>query len=253
MCLKSLQRTLFHFINYPNVRSNREKSLYLFSSFREKVFRKKLSHLTGRLLSTRPSGAAILWRARGLDGAKRSIRVPEFYTSILLVDGDIIAYKAAASAETPVNWGDGLWTLHSYEQDVALHLGEALSKLVIEAPVQDCIVALSDKENYRKQLVPYYKANRAKTRKPMLLNYARDVIRNTYNTIIYRRLEADDVLGILGTANTDTIIWSEDKDLRTVPAKHWIDGAVVEISEAEADYNPSYSYYKQSEYNEVFW
>ena len=157
--------------------------------------------------------------------------------TILLVDGDIIAYKAAASAETPVNWGDGLWTLHSYEQDVALHLGEALSKLVIEAPVQDCIVALSDKENYRKQLVPYYKANRAKTRKPMLLNYARDVIRNTYNTIIYRRLEADDVLGILGTANTDTIIWSEDKDLRTVPAKHWIDGAVVEISEAEADYN----------------
>lgn len=157
--------------------------------------------------------------------------------TILLVDGDIIAYKAAASAETPVNWGDGLWTLHSYEQDVALYIGEALSKLEIEAPVQDCIVALSDTENYRKEIASYYKANRKKVRRPMLLNYARDVIRNTYNTVIYRRLEADDVLGILGTANTDTIIWSEDKDLRTVPAKHWIDGAVVEISEAEADYN----------------
>jgi DNA polymerase-1 len=62
-------------------------------------------------------------------------------------------------------------------------------------------------------------------------------MQSKYNTIIYRRLEADDVLGILGTANTDTIIWSEDKDLRTVPAKHWIDGDVVEISEEEADYN----------------
>ena len=98
-------------------------------------------------------------------------------------------------------------------------------------------MALSDKENYRKELAPYYKANRTNTRKPMLLQWAREYIQSKYNTIIYRRLEADDVLGILGTANTDTIIWSEDKDLRTVPAKHWIDGDVVEISEEEADYN----------------
>ena len=157
--------------------------------------------------------------------------------TILLIDGDIIAYKAAASAETPVNWGDGLWTLHSYEQDVALHVEDAISKLVETAPVQDCIVALSDIENYRKELASYYKANRKNVRKPMLLEHARYFIRNTYNTVIYRRLEADDVLGILGTANADTIIWSEDKDLQTVPANHWIDGEVVTISEQEADYN----------------
>jgi len=41
----------------------------------------------------------------------------------------------------------------------------------------------------------------------------------------------------LGTANPDTIIWSEDKDLLTIPAKHWIDGKVVTISEEEAKYN----------------
>jgi DNA polymerase-1 len=57
-----------------------------------------------------------------------------------------------------------------------------------------------------------------------------------YNTIMYRNLEADDVLGILGTKNRDTIIWSEDKDLLTIPAKHWINGEVVEITEAEANY-----------------
>jgi DNA polymerase-1 len=157
--------------------------------------------------------------------------------TLLLIDADIIAFKACASAETPVNWGDGLWTLHCFEQDVALRLDEQIDKLVNEAPVQDCIVALSDKENYRKELAPYYKANRSNTRKPMLLQWAREYMQSKYNTIIYRRLEADDVLGILGTANTDTIIWSEDKDLRTVPAKHWIDGDVVEISEEEADYN----------------
>lgn len=157
--------------------------------------------------------------------------------TLLLIDGDIIAFKACASAETPVNWGDGLWTLHCFEQDVALRLDEQIDKLVNEAPVQDCIVALSDKENYRKELAPYYKANRSNTRKPMLLQWAREYMQSKYNTIIYRRLEADDVLGILGTANTDTIIWSEDKDLLTIPAKHWLNGEVVEISEANADYN----------------
>jgi DNA polymerase-1 len=157
--------------------------------------------------------------------------------TLLLIDGDIIAYKAATSAENPINWGDGLWTLHAWEPDVDARIEEQIGKLLREAPVQDCVVALSDKENYRKELVPYYKANRSNVRRPMLLKYARDYIASKYNTIIYRRLEADDVLGILGSANPDTIIWSEDKDLRTVPAKHWIDGEVVTISEEEADYN----------------
>ena len=157
--------------------------------------------------------------------------------TLLLIDGDIIAYKAAASAETPIDWGDGLWTLHSFEDDVAVRLDDQIDKLVDEAPVQDCIVALSDKENYRKELAPYYKANRGKTRKPMLLQWAREYLASKYNTVIYRRLEADDVLGILGTANPDTIVWSEDKDLLTVPTKHWIDGEVVTITEEEANYN----------------
>ena len=156
--------------------------------------------------------------------------------TLLLIDGDIIAYKACATAETPINWGDGLWTLHCFENEVSAILDDQIGKLVDEAPVNDCIVALSDKENYRKKLAPYYKANRADVRKPMLLGWARDYISSKYNTIIYRGLEADDVLGILGTSNPDTIIWSEDKDLLTIPAKHWLNGEVVTVTEAEADY-----------------
>ena len=145
------------------------------------------------------------------------------------------SYKAAASAETPIDWGDGLWTLHAHEADVSIRVDEQIHKLTQEAPVKDCVVALSDKENYRKKLAPYYKANRSNVRKPMLLNYAKEYMHQHYNTIIYKGLEADDVLGILGTANTDTIIWSEDKDLLTIPAKHWIDGEVVEQTMEQAD------------------
>ena len=155
--------------------------------------------------------------------------------TLLLIDADIVAFKAAASAETPVNWGDGLWTLHSFEQDVAIRIDDMISKLEEEAPVQDVALALSDKANFRKNIADYYKANRKDVRKPMLLQYARQYMIDNYNTIMYKNLEADDVLGILGSSNSETIIWSEDKDLQTVPAKHWIDGEVVEISLADAN------------------
>lgn len=155
--------------------------------------------------------------------------------TLLLIDGDIIAYKAAASAEVATNWGNGQWTLHSFEPDVEVRIEDQIHKL-LEAPVQDCVIAFTDKQNFRKDVAPYYKANRKETRKPMLLGYAKEYMSSQYNTIMYRNLEADDVLGILGTKNRDTIIWSEDKDLLTIPAKHWINGEVVEITEAEANY-----------------
>jgi DNA polymerase I len=158
--------------------------------------------------------------------------------TLLLIDADIIAFKACASAETPVNWGDGHWTLHCYEDDVAIRIDDQISKLEEEAPVQDVVLALSDtNENFRKKVAPYYKANRKDVRKPMLLPWARQYMLDKYNTVIYKGLEADDVLGILGSNNAETIIWSEDKDLLTVPAKHWIDGEVFVQDKAGADYN----------------
>lgn len=154
----------------------------------------------------------------------------------LLVDGDIIAYTAAAASETPVNWGDGLWTLHAYEQDVQGSIIEAMSKLMEGSGCTAVVTALSAKDNFRKSVDPTYKANRKNVRKPMLLGYAKDFLYDHYNGVIWDNLEADDVLGILATEETDTVIWSTDKDLKTVPAKHFIDGEIVEITEDEGNY-----------------
>ena len=44
------------------------------------------------------------------------------------------------------------------------------------AKCNKAIVLLSDKENFRKDIAPFYKANRKDTRKPMLLQYAREYI-----------------------------------------------------------------------------
>lgn len=35
----------------------------------------------------------------------------------LLIDGDILAYKASSSVQKDIDWGDGLWTCHAYLED----------------------------------------------------------------------------------------------------------------------------------------
>ena len=125
----------------------------------------------------------------------------------LLIDGDIIAYKAATSAETPVNWGEGLWTLHCWEDDVKSRVDEQINKLM-EAPVDNHLIAFTDKTNYRKDIAPYYKLNRKEVRKPMLLNWAKEYMNQEYNVEIWKGLEADDVLGILGSQSERNIIYT---------------------------------------------
>lgn len=154
----------------------------------------------------------------------------------LLVDGDIVAYKAATIAETPIDWGDGVWTLHAHEKDVIGSMEEFMSKIIAQSECGKVITCLSGMNLYRKEVAPYYKQNRAGTRKPMLLNFAKKYLYDNYTGMIEDRLEADDLLGILGSRDRNTVIWSIDKDLLTIPAFHLIDGRVVEVSEKDADY-----------------
>ena len=155
----------------------------------------------------------------------------------LLVDGDIVAYKAATVAETPIDWGDGLWTLHAHEKDVIISMEQFMETIIEQSGCNKVITCLSGDKLYRKDVAPYYKANRKGTRKPMLLNFAKKYLTDNYNGKIEDKLEADDLLGILGSADNTTVIWSADKDLLTIPAYHLIDGKVVEVDEEEADYH----------------
>jgi len=155
----------------------------------------------------------------------------------LLVDGDIVAYKAATIAETPIDWGNGVWTLHAHEKDVIGSMEEFMSKIIEESRCNKVITCLSGDKLYRKEVAPYYKKNRAGTRKPMLLNFAKKYLSDNYNGRVEERLEADDLLGILGSNDLSTVIWSLDKDLLTIPAYHLLNGKVEEVGQEEADYN----------------
>ena len=157
-----------------------------------------------------------------------------------LIDADIVAFKAATAVEKAVDWGDGLWTLHGYIDDAQNYCETYFADLKEKLGGGDIRLYLTDKDNWRKDILPTYKANRTGSRKPLLLPAIREWMVEAHDAFSIPTLEADDLLGIKATKDTDCIIVSEDKDLKTIPARVYNptkDDEPRSISEREADYN----------------
>jgi len=98
---------------------------------------------------------------------------------------------------------------------------------------------LTDTNNFRKDVLPTYKANRKDKRKPMVLNALRQYVMEKHNGVIWKNLEADDVLGIMATEPTDEkrIVVSIDKDLKQIPSLISVDGCTIKETPLKlADY-----------------
>tara|TARA_R100001460_G_scaffold3427_1_gene10394 strand:- start:752 stop:1468 length:717 start_codon:yes stop_codon:yes gene_type:complete len=156
--------------------------------------------------------------------------------TILLIDGDIIAYQSAAATEVTVAWDDDLWTVHGYASETNAHADQTITRLMEKADCSRCIVMLSSRNNFRKELDPEYKANRVGKRKPVTLSAVREHLFDNYKAMIGDPVEADDLLGILLTKNPEKyIVWSIDKDLKQIAGRHLTDDGVVTITQEEAD------------------
>lgn len=126
---------------------------------------------------------------------------------ICLVDGDIVAYRCAATAnDDPV--------------DVALYRVDKLMREIIEASASDQYqVWISGSNNYRKTIYPDYKANRKDMVPPVWRQECLEFLVTEHGAKLAPFGEADDMLGINQT--NDTIIASIDKDLLMIPGKHF--------------------------------
>jgi len=160
----------------------------------------------------------------------------------LLIDGDIVIYKAALAAQTSTDMGDGQYMLTADLDAAKANFDEMISSFQRTLKAAKAIIALTDRENFRKEIMPSYKANRKSVQRPLLLQPLREYVVSSYNAFIRPTLEADDVLGILATnpkiIKERKIIVSTDKDLRTIPALHWNpdkQDAPQRVSEEEAD------------------
>jgi len=140
----------------------------------------------------------------------------------LLIDADIVLFKAAAAVEKEVEFEPDVWVLWTDVSEAIQAFTDSLANLLELADTYSYLLAFSDTVNFRKQIYPEYKANRTQ-RKPMAFKTIRERVFEEYahKIVTLPGLEADDVLGITATASPgETMIWSEDKDLRQIPGLH---------------------------------
>jgi len=163
----------------------------------------------------------------------------------LLVDGDVILYRAAFSAEKTlyleekdgtytklVAWRDALhssgvlWSrkeIASLEHSLAV-VDSSLRHLRDKYPDLPPVIFLSpDRGNFRDQISTFakYKGNRIRE-KPQYYEEVKEYLAGPkYKATVTEGQEADDALGIAATANPGSVICTIDKDLLQVPGRHY--------------------------------
>lgn len=146
-------------------------------------------------------------------------------TQKMLIDADIIVYQAATACERIVEFDDEIHVLYSDVKEAKEVLKTRLWQFEEDTgiAIDDMVFCFSDKENFRKDVLPTYKNNRKNTRKPIAYAPLKAWVEEFFECVTMPRLEGDDVIGILATkrSNKGCLIWSIDKDLRQIPGNHW--------------------------------
>jgi len=135
---------------------------------------------------------------------------------INLLDGDLVAFRSAASCEpTKVK-------PHLEPPEVAIwRLHDMITRICVETNSQDIEVYIGGDNNFRKEIYPEYKANRTKP-PPTYLQDCREILVTQYGATVVNGIETDDALGIAQTKyDGNSRICSLDKDLLQIPGYHW--------------------------------
>jgi len=185
---------------------------------------------------------------------------------IALIDGDIVAFRCAASCQTT----GVLATDPTSKETVVLpveigyaRVNEMMDSILQEVGTREYKVFLTDSDgNFRKTVSPDYKANRKDVARPVLLPQLNEFLIQSWGAVRAVGEEADDLLGIQQTAlyeqakppfglaavkeqgdHCPSVICSIDKDLHQIPGKHYnfVKKEVSFISEDEG----KYFFYKQ--------
>ena len=135
----------------------------------------------------------------------------------VLIDGDIIAYRAAFSTEQM-----GLSDTKAKVDDLIEFI---LDKTVLFPEIGlDYVVYLTGKGNFRHDIAKshVYKGNRKNVQKPRHLQTARDHMESKYKAIISKGEEADDLIA-MEAAKLDykACVASIDKDMLQIPCWHF--------------------------------
>tara|TARA_R110001592_G_scaffold325554_1_gene605659 strand:- start:598 stop:1317 length:720 start_codon:yes stop_codon:yes gene_type:complete len=135
----------------------------------------------------------------------------------VLIDGDIIAYRAAFSTEQM-----GSSDTKAKVDDLIEFI---LDKTVLFPEIGlDYVVYLTGKGNFRHDIAKshVYKGNRKSVQKPRHLQTARDHMESKYKAIISKGEEADDLIAMeAAKLNYKACVASIDKDMLQIPCWHF--------------------------------
>ena len=186
----------------------------------------------------------------------------------LIIDGDIVAYRAAAVTDgrmyTLKGDPDQAW---KYKADIMTHcvdrgidvslielsffpepvvnatkiVQQIMSGIVFQLktrfPNTELVVYLTGSTNFRDQINPQYKGNRKDLRRPANLKACKKFLVDNYAAEEEHLLEADDMMTILATelGSGNCVICSVDKDLKQQEGLHYnfVDDELTEVSYAE--------------------
>jgi hypothetical protein len=169
----------------------------------------------------------------------------------LLLDGDYLVFSAMSAAETEVQWDEegDIWTLecdHKKARAILHGTIKSIKSRLKEFNEAELVMIFSGANNWRKEVLATYKANRKGKRKPVgYLDFVQSCMDDTESymkTIQWEGLEGDDIIGILAThpeylGVDEAIPVSCDKDFNTIPGRfYWLtQDKVVTNSVRDAD------------------
>ena len=161
-------------------------------------------------------------------------------TPTLLIDADLFLFRASVIAEEETDWGDDIWSLATDLKVAKQIFTDQIEGFHERLGTTEALMCISSSENFRRDVSPKYKSNRKKSRKPVGYKAMVAWVEANWRSVTQKGLEADDVMGILGSdPNIDAVIVSDDKDMKTIPCRLYrpTDDDLIEISEQAADLN----------------
>jgi DNA polymerase-1 len=168
-------------------------------------------------------------------------------TPTLLIDGDTIVYKFACGLEKTFDWGEGVISSHADGDAGKRFVDHFLAEVADAFGGASIRIALSDPEvNWRLGILETYKQNRSDFVRPIIWAELREYLRYAYDVYQRPTLEGDDICGILATHPRiipgPKVIVGIDKDLRTIPGRHYNPNTKEHfvVTEAQADWSHLY-------------
>lgn len=166
-------------------------------------------------------------------------------TTQLLIDADFVLYRACSAVQRnaafPNQAGEIVDVLSCNRSEAKAGFLKAVDGYMKRLFGDEAVLVFSGPNNFRMEVWPLYKANRAQSRKPVsyweIVHELRE--EGTFRVVAQDCLEGDDYIGILATrpSSVRRVIVSEDKDMQTLPnAEIWRADKLVETTEESAEH-----------------